>query len=281
VRSRTITFGIKTEQSRASAAELLEIWREIDELPTFRDAWLFDHFVPLRLVADGPCLEAWTLLSVLAVHTRRVRLGILVLGNTYRHPAVLANMAATLDILAEGRLELGLGAGWHAGEHAMYGIALPSVGDRIRAMDEACTVLRHLWTLPRSTFAGRFYQLENARCEPKPVQAGGPPISIGGTGERLTLRAAARHAARWNFNGKSVDEFVRLNRVLDEHCAAVGRDPMAIERSVQVHVTEDLDTAREEISRYVQAGADHVILNPRIPLRPGLPDALASTVAGL
>jgi alkanesulfonate monooxygenase SsuD/methylene tetrahydromethanopterin reductase-like flavin-dependent oxidoreductase (luciferase family) len=205
----------------------------------------------------------------MALKTSRIRVGLMVASNTYRHPAVLANMAATLDIVSDGRLEFGIGAGWHEGEHAMYGIPLGTAAQRIRAMDEACIVLKSLWTNELSDFDGHHYRLTQARCEPKPVQRPHPPITIGGTGERLTLRAVARHADRWNFNGKTVEEFVRLNGVLDDHCEAVGRDPRSIVRSVQRHFS-DLGAAREEVREYIAAGARHVVLNPRIPLVPGV-----------
>ncbi len=273
-----LKFGFKTEQPRASYRELVRIWREADEIEALDDLWLFDHFVPLRLEPSDPCPEAWTLLTALAVQTRRARLGIMVAGNTYRHPAVVAKMAATLDLVSDGRLEFGLGAGWHEGEHRMYGIPLPTTADRIRALGEACSIVRLLWTEARASFSGRYYTLEDAVCEPKPLQPGGPPITIGGTGERLTLRVVARHANRWNFNGKSVDEFVRLNAVLDEHCRAVGRDPGSITRSVQIHLAPDLAVGRDAAIEYLRAGARHIVLNPRFALAPGLPDRLVREV---
>ena len=152
VTTMTPTFGLKTEQSRATYAELVRIWHEADELGVISDLWLFDHFVPLRMPETEPCLEAWTLLTALGLQTRRVRFGIMVAGNTYRHPAVLAKMAAALDIASDGRLEVGIGAGWHEGEHRMYGIPLGTVAQRIHALDEACTVMRSLWANPRSSF---------------------------------------------------------------------------------------------------------------------------------
>jgi len=273
-----LRFGFKTEQPRANYPDLVRIWQEADAIETIDDLWLFDHFVPLRLNLTDPCPEAWTLLTALAVQTRRARLGILVSGNTYRHPAVIAKMAATLDIVAGGRLEFGLGAGWHEGEHRMYGIPLGTTADRIRALDEACVVIRRLWTEARTSFSGRYYTLEDAVCEPKPVQPGGPPITIGGTGERLTLHVVARHADTWNFNGTSVDEFVRLNGVLDEHCGALGRDPAAITRSVQIHLGADLAPARDDAIAFIRAGAQHIVLNPRTSLESGLPERVARSL---
>ncbi len=273
-----VTFGFKTEPPRATYADLVRIWQEADEIPLIRDLWAFDHFVPLRADPAGPCLEGWTLLTALAVQTRRARIGLMVASNTYRHPAVLANMAAALDVISGGRLEFGIGAGWHEGEHAMYGIPLGTAAERIRAMDEACEVIKSLWTREVSDFAGRYYTLTGARCEPKPVQSPYPPITIGGTGEKLTLRAVAKHADRWNFNGKSVDEFYRLNGVLDEHCRAVGRDPRSVGRSVQRHLTEDFAAGQDEVRSYIAAGATHIILNPRIALTRGIAERVTREV---
>jgi F420-dependent oxidoreductase-like protein len=272
------TFGFKTEPPRAEWEGLRRIWQEADEIPLIADLWAFDHFVPLRADAGDPCLEGWTVLTALAAQTRRARVGLLVAGNTYRHPAVMANMAAALDVITGGRLEFGIGAGWHEGEHRMYGIPLGTAAQRIRALDEACEVITSLWTQEVSSFNGEYYSLLEARCEPKPLQRPRPPITIGGTGEKLTLRVVSKHADRWNFNGKSVDEFVRLNGVLDAHCSAVGRDPSTIIRSVQRHLREDLDSAVPEVAAYIAAGADHVVLNPRIPLRPGIAEAVTRRV---
>lgn len=273
-----VAFGFKTEPPRASYSDLVRIWQEADEIPAIADLWAFDHFVPLRADPSEPCLEGWTTLTALATQTRRARIGLLVAGNTYRHPAVLAKMAAALDIISEGRLEFGVGAGWHESEHRMYGLPFGTTADRIRALGEACEIVKLLWTSDISNFTGRYYTLADARCEPKPVQRPYPPITIGGTGERLTLRVVARHADRWNFNGASVDEFVRLNDVLDEHCAVVGRDPATIVRSVQRHLNDDFASAAEEVASFVKAGAQHVILNPRIPLQPGVATRVAREI---
>ena len=265
----TVTFGFKTEPPRATYPDLVRIWQEADEIPAISDLWAFDHFVPLRADPSEPCLEGWTTLTALATQTRRARVGLLVAGNTYRHPAILAKMAAALDVITNGRLEFGIGAGWHEGEHRMYGLPFGTVADRIHALDEACEVVKRLWTSDRADFTGRFYTLADARCEPKPIQRPYPTITIGGTGERLTLRVVARHADRWNFNGTAVGEFVRLNGVLDGHCDAVGRDPTAIQRSVQLKVGADLAGVAEEAVEYVRAGATHLVLNARFPLRAG------------
>jgi F420-dependent oxidoreductase-like protein len=273
-----ITWAFKTEQPRATYPDLVRIWQEADEIPAFAQLWGFDHFVPLRADPGGPCLEGWTALTALGVQTRRARIGLMVAGNTYRHPAVFAKMAAALDVVTDGRLEFGIGAGWHEGEHRMYGLPYPSTADRIRALGEACHVIKAMWTQELATFDGRYYTLTDARCEPKPVQTPHPPITIGGSGERLTLRVVARHADRWNFNGKTVEDFVRLNGVLDEHCAAVGRDPRTIERSVQRKLGDDFLAEAEAIAPYIEAGAQHIVLCPRIELRAGVAERAAREI---
>jgi F420-dependent oxidoreductase-like protein len=258
-----LSFGIKTAPQHTTYEAIRRIWREVDqEQPIFTHAWLFDHFVPLRGDQSGPCLEGWTLLAALAAETERLRVGVMVTGNTYRHPAVLANMGATVDIISSGRMDFGIGAGWNEREHTSYDIPLYSPGERIRRLAEACEVVRLLWTEPVVDFAGQYYHLREARCEPKPVQKPHPPFVIGGSGEKLTLRVVAEYAAIWNFAGGPVEEFTRLSRVLDGHCAAVGRDPADIQRSIQVPIEADhLDVTRDTLRRFIEAGASHLILN--------------------
>src|SRR5215469_1093314 len=259
---RSLSFGIKTAPQHTSYEAMLQVWREADLEPVFTHAWLFDHFVPLSGDQSGPCLEGWTLLSALAAQTERLRVGVMVTGNTYRHPAILANMGATVDIISGGRLDFGIGAGWNELEHTSYNIPLYAPAERIHRLAEACEVIRLLWVEPIANFAGEYYQLKEARCEPKPVQKPHPPFVIGGSGERLTLRVVAQFATVWNFAGGPVEEFSRLSSVLDQHCAAVGRDPSAIARSVQVPIDPlHLDDTRDLLGRFIEAGATHLILN--------------------
>jgi F420-dependent oxidoreductase-like protein len=213
-------------------------WRETTALAKAVDAarwhavYLCDHFMPhdpSGAAADGPVLECWTTLTGLATQTTSIRLGSLVLGNTYRHPAVVANMAATLDQVSGGRVVLGIGAGWQPNEHAAYGLTLPAVGERIQALDEACHVIRLLLSQRRSTAAGRTYRLADAPCEPKPVQRR-LPLLVGGGGERLTLRVAARHADVWHA-WADPEVFFAKSAVLDRHCEEVGRDPGEVDRA--------------------------------------------------
>lgn len=220
-----------------------------------------DHFLPLTRSATGwyqhevtdPVFESWTLLAAMAERTRRIRIGINVSGNLYRHPSVLAKMAATVDQLSGGRLEMGIGAAWAEREFASLGIPMPARGERIDRLDEACDVLKLLWTEDVANYGGRFYQLRGAISEPKPVQRPHPPIWIGGSGERKTLRVAAKHADVWNIPGGDPAEAARLSGVLDAHCEAVGRDPATIRRSVGVRFFPE---APERSSETAQAMID-------------------------
>ena len=207
--------------------------------------WLADHFMPNTTSGEGPVLECFTVLAGLATTIPRVRLGSLVAGNTYRHPAVLAKAAATLDHLSGGRAVLGLGAGWQENEHRAYGIELPDVKGRLGRLEEACEVLRRLLDDERTSFTGRYYRLVDAPLQPKPVQAH-LPLLVGGGGERVTLRIAARWADEWNTWG-TPDHLAAKAQVLDRHCEAVGRDPREITRSAQVIVY--LDARGRQVDR--------------------------------
>jgi F420-dependent oxidoreductase-like protein len=276
---KQLRFGIKTMPQYTTYDHMLRVWREADALPIFEHAWVFDHFVPINMDPEGPCLEGWMLLAALAAATERLRVGVMVTSNTYRHPAVLANMGATVDHISHGRLDFGIGAGWHELEHTMYGIPLYAPGERIRRLGEACEVIRRLWTEPVATFEGKYYHLQEARCEPKPLQKPYPPFVIGGGGEQLTLRVVARYADIWNHTG-AVADFVHKNQVLDEHCAAIGRDPAEIERSVQLVLDYDnLAGDRETLRDFIRAGATHLILYLRTPYPVGIAARLAAEVA--
>ena len=275
-----LSFGIKTAPQNTTYEGMLRVWQEADTVPIMEHAWLFDHFMPLGADPTGPCLEGWTLLAALAAQTKRLRVGIMVTGNTYRHPAVLANMGATVDIISGGRLDFGIGAGWNELEHSAYGIPLYAPGERIRRMGEACEVIKRMWTETAPDFDGQYYQLRGARCEPKPIHKPYPPFVIGGSGEQLTLRMVAKYADIWNFVGGSTESFRHKNEVLNNHCATVGRDPAAIERSVQVFADPDnLSDARNTVRDYITAGATHLILNLRAPYPQGIVHRLAEEVA--
>ena len=276
-----LRWGVKTAPQHTTYDAMLAVWQEADRTPAFEHAWLFDHFSPIQGDLNGPCFEGWTLLAALAARTSRLRLGLMVAGNTYRHPAVQAHMAATVDVISNGRLDLGLGAGWNEYEHQSMGIPLYPPGERIRRLGEACEVIRRLFTRPLADFQGRYYRLEQARCEPKPVQKPYPPFVIGGGGERLTLRVAARYADVWNFIGTDAETFRHKVRVLHEHCAAVGRDPGQIALSVQARVDyDDLPATVAALRPVVEAGATHIILMLTYPYPDGIVARLADEVVG-
>lgn len=274
-----LRFGIKTAPQHTTYADMLAVWQEADAIPVFEHAWLFDHFAPIQGDLDGPCLEGWTLLSAYAAQTSRIRVGLMVTGNTYRHPAVLAHTAATVDVVSGGRLDLGLGAGWNEYEHASMGISLYAPGERLRRFGEACEIIKRLFTQHLTDFDGRYYQLKDARCEPKPIQKPYPPFVIGGSGEQLTLKIVAKYADVWNFAGGPVETFAHKVSVLHEHCATIGRDPAEIELSIQIYVNYDnLDETIQTVQGFVDAGATHIILNLRYPYPERIVTRLAEQV---
>ena len=191
-------FAIKTRPEHQTWAQIRDVWVAADEVELFESAWNWDHFYPLTEPYNGPNFEAWTMIAALAQATRRIRLGCQVTGMIYRHPAVLANMAATTDIISGGRLELGVGAGWNQMECDAYGIELPPLRERFDRFDEGVEAIIALLSQETSTLDGRYVKLTDARCEPKPVQRPHPPITIGGRGRTRTLRTAARLAQQWN-----------------------------------------------------------------------------------
>lgn len=242
---------------------LEDFWRAADELG-FHAVWNYDHFYGLA-DPSGPTLEGWTTLAAMAVIVRRARIGCMVTGVTYRHPAVLAKMAATVDHMSGGRLDFGIGAGWHEAEHRGYGIDFPSPATRVAMVDEALAVIRALWTQDSSDFTGRFYTLEDARFEPKTVQRPHPPIVVGGEQPKM-LRVIARHADEWNMPGlRGPAEWAAVSRSLDEVCAEVGRDPAAVRRSVQLFLHPgqpgQVDGQLAQLPDYQAAGCEHVVLS--------------------
>jgi F420-dependent oxidoreductase-like protein len=243
---------------------MLEVWRAADEIDLFESAWNFDHFYPIRGDADGPCLEAWVTLSALAQATKRIRVGTMVNGMHFRHPAVLASMASSLDIVSAGRFELGLGAGWYQLEADAYGIDLGTLDERLTRFEEGTEVIHLLLTQEVSNFEGRFFHLRNARNEPKPVQTPRPPIVIGGRGEKRTLRMVARFASMWDalFIEEEREEWLRLRDVMWRHCKDVDRDPTEITCSSHLSVGPNPDPAdlAARCAAMFDIGIDVVIL---------------------
>jgi F420-dependent oxidoreductase-like protein len=243
---KKIRFGVQIPPQQTTWQNLREAWKLVDQLG-YDTSWLFDHFFAILSDPKGPCFEGWVALSALAAETSMTQVGILVTGNTYRNPAVLAKMAATLDHACGGRLIMGLGAGWFELEHRAYDIPFYTTAERIARCDEAADIIKRLWTEKQVSFDGQHYKLENAFCEPKPLQQPRPPFMIGGGGEKLMLRVVARHADIWNTFG-SPEVFRHKIKVLKEHCAAVGRnfDEIEVSWAGSMLVT-DSATEREEL----------------------------------
>jgi F420-dependent oxidoreductase-like protein len=259
--SHPVRVGIKLSQQLNTIDQQRAVWRLADEAG-FDHLWIFDHFNPIGgAPLDGVIWEGWTLLAAMAEATSRVRIGNMVTGNTYRHPGVLAKIATTVDHLSAGRLEFGIGAGWAEVEHTMLGLDFPGVGERLRRLDEACTVIKKLWTEERADFDGRYYHLTGALANPKPVQRPYPPIWIGGGGEQRTLRIVATHADVWNFAGGPVETAIHKVEVLERHCADVGRDPAEIRLSVQLRFNgDDVDLFLREVESFRQAGFTELVV---------------------
>lgn len=244
-------LSIQTPQYQTDLGSLAATWQHAERLG-FRSAWLMDHLYPILVPPEEAMLEAWTTLAGLAAATSTIRIGVLVSANTFRHPALLARMAATLDHASAGRLEVGLGAAWCEPEHVEQGIPFPSLATRLEMLDEACDVLRGLWTEGRFAYEGRHYRLHDAACAPKPLQA--PlPLLLGGQGERRALAIVARHAQRWNLSA-SVDVLRAKRAVLERHCAALGRDPREIAVTVRNDfcLTDDPAEATRRIARFAR-----------------------------
>jgi F420-dependent oxidoreductase-like protein len=276
-------FAFKTAPQHTTWADMLALWRVADDIDLFESGWTFDHFYPIFSDAAGPCLEGWITLTALAQATRRLRLGVLVTGIHYRHPAVLANMVATLDLISGGRLELGIGAGWNEEESGAYGIELGTPRERSDRLEEACQVLVGLLTEETTDFSGRYYQLTGARCEPKPVQRPHPPICIGGSGERRTLRTAAQFAQHWNFVGGSPEDLRHKLEVLHRHCAELGRDPGEILISSHVRLASGggPKATAESVAALGEAGLDLAIIYLPPPHDPGVLEPLAEALGAL
>lgn len=251
-----LRFGVQTPPQHTSYADVVRVWKEADELG-FDTAFVFDHFIPIYSDPNGPCLEGWTLLSALAAQTKNVKVGVLVTGNTYRNPAVLAKMAATVDHVSNGRLILGLGAAWFELEHTAYGIPFYTDGERARRLVEAVEVMKLLFTQQKSNFDGKYYQLKDALFEPKTVQKPHPPILIGGMGPKVIQPLVARQADIWHFFVRDGDpqETKRVCTNFDELCRKVGRDPAQVEKSLSIR-PQQLTGTTEEVRGHIQALAD-------------------------
>src|SRR5579875_3454193 len=276
-------FAIKTRPEHSTWEELRDVWVAADTIPLFESAWNWDHFYPLSEPFEGPNFEGWTMLAAMAEATRRIRIGCQVTGMIYRHPAVLANMAATIDVISGGRLELGLGAGWNEMETGAYGIDLPPLRERFDRFDEGVEAIAGLLSQETTTLNGRYVRLTEARCEPKPVQRPYPPITIGGAGKTRTLRTVARWAQQWNVIAGSVEQWLDLKQTLVGHCERIGRDPAEITCSVNVRISPDLniEAAVALAEAYRDAVVDLAIMNLPQHIKPDFLAPLADALASL
>jgi len=293
--AKKILFGIQTGQQDTTYAALVDIWKEAEALG-FDSAWNFDHLAPIRGDVNGPCLEGWTLLSALAAHTSKLRIGTLVTGNTYRNPALLAKMATTVDIISNGRLELGIGAAWFEPEHQAYGFPFYTAKERADRLGESLEVITKLWTADHPSFAGKYYTLKNAPFNPPPVQKPHPPIVIGGKGKKWIMPLVAKYGDGWNVPiGVSPQGIKNRLQIIHDECKRIGRMPCdpevsaflvlysisdvplagpvtklgarmvagkGVSRSI---LTGTAQAITEQIREYVDAGATHIIVHIEPP----------------
>jgi alkanesulfonate monooxygenase SsuD/methylene tetrahydromethanopterin reductase-like flavin-dependent oxidoreductase (luciferase family) len=277
------SFGIATAPMHVSYDDVRRVWRDADAAPGIEHAWLFDHLLPIAGDPTGPIHEGWTLLSALAAQTQRLRIGVLVTSNRFRAPSMLAKIAATVDIVSAGRLEFGIGAGSRPGhpiarrEYEANGLPFHDFAHSVESLDEACTVIRRLWTEDEPfDFAGEHIQLTGALCSPKPDQRPHPPIVIGGR-SAPTLRVVAKHADRWNIPGGDMEDAVRRGALLDRYCGEIGRDPATITRSIHLRARyDDPRATREAIAEALDAGFAHIVFGLPTPY----PDDVVEWIAG-
>jgi F420-dependent oxidoreductase-like protein len=271
--------AIKTAPQHGQWDDFLDVWRAADDIELFESAWNFDHFYPLSEPFTGPCLEAWTMLAAMAQATTRIRIGCMVSAIHHHHPAIIANMAATLDTISGGRFNLGLGAGWNEMEDVAYGLGMGSVKDRLDRFEEGLEVVTSLLSNEETSFQGRFFSLRDARCEPKGPQ-GLPPLFIGGKGKQRTLRLVARYAQGWDSMFTPIDEWRELNDLLDGYCSELGRDPREITRMTHIRWSQDDDIGAlvDRAAALGDAGLDQVVWGMAPPHRPSRVEALATAL---
>lgn len=275
-----LLFGLCTDQNM-DWPTTVERWRYYEALG-FDSLWDCDHFdQPSR--PGGPYHEGWTLLAGLAAVTERVRLGVLVSSNTFRHPGLLAKEAITVDHISNGRLEVGIGAGWYIPEHQAYGLDFEPAPELVTRFEEAVAIIDGMLRNDETTFEGAYYQLQDAPCRPRPIQQPRPPLTIGAKGRRM-LGICARWADRWNSSG-TVDDLRMRNEILDEHCACIGRDPDSIIRSLYGWAAimpydpwETVGAFEEVIGRYGEAGINEFIIDHPAPDRFPVLERVASDV---
>jgi len=290
-----LRFGIQTPNQNTTWEELRDTWKEAESLG-FDSAWLFDHLAPIFGDVDEPCLEGWTTLAALATQTSRLRIGLLVTGNTYRNPALVAKMATTVDRISNGRVILGIGAGWFEREHEAYGFHFGTAKERAERLDEALAVITKLWTEDHPSFRGKYYTLDKAPFSPTNVQKPHPPIVIGGQGKQWIVPLVGRYGDGWNALPDVDPDGIRERRqIIADECTRSGRKQCPTDVSVMLPLVaitkiplagpvvrlgaravvrkevarsilaDSPDAIVERLQRYVDAGATEVILSLRPP----------------
>ena len=234
-----IPQGWKMELAGIDGAEnkwnkAVEIAVKAEELG-FDSIWVYDHFHNVPAPAHEAVFECWTTMAAISQRTSRIRLGQMVGCNSYRNPGLLAKITSTIDVISGGRLDWGIGAGWYENEYRGYGFEFKKPSDRIGMLKETVEIVKSMWSNAETTYDGKYYKLERANCDPKPIQKPLPPVWIGGGGEKVTLRVVAEHADVSNF-GSSVEEFVRKREILKAHCATIGRDEDTIRKTISSEV---------------------------------------------
>lgn len=275
-------LAIKIAPHHVTWETMLAAAQLADSSDVYDQFWNFDHFYPISGDTSGPCLESWVTLAGIAQATTRIRVGCMVNGMHYRHPAVLANMASALDIVSGGRFELGLGAGWNEEESDAYGINLGSLKERFDRFDEGLEVITSLLGNELTTFSGAYYQLAEARNEPKGPQQ--PlPVCIGGNGEKRTLRSVARFASHWNFPIFDIDELAHKLDVLAAHCADAGTDMAAIKISSHLFVTPETEASEivEQAEQQREAGIHQAVAYFQPPIEMDAIERITEALAGL
>ena len=273
-------YAISTSPQRCTWDWLIDVWRKADEIELFESGWTFDHFYPLFGDSTEDCLEGWISLTALLQETKRIRGGVLVTGMLYRHPAVLANMASTLDITSNGRLELGIGAGWNEEECEAYGIELGSMQERFDRFEEGMEVVTQLLKQDRSTFRGNWYSLQDAMNNPKGPQ--NPlPICIGGGGLRRTIPAVAKYAHHWNYGTQtmSLEDFKMRHNVFLKACEKEGRDPDDILISTMLRYDGDAQATIQQAREYEEAGVKLGIVSIPKDKSPEIVEEIAEILA--
>lgn len=276
-------YAIKTPNHHTTWDNMLQIWKEADQGDVFESAWNWDHLYPLRSDPHGTSLDGWVTLSALARETSRLRIGSMVNGMHFRHPSITAKMAVTLDRISDGRSFLGLGAGWFEEEAAAHGIDLGTMKQRFDRFDEGLEVIVSLLTNEKTDFTGEYYELTGALSEPKPIQKPHPPICIGGSGRKRTLRAVARWAQMWDALLSGPEEWVELREVLEGHCQDVGRDSNEIDCSVHVRYSkgDDVSEIAEQAATRFEVGVDVVVFTMGTPYDVSMIEPLADALTAM